>query len=83
MPEKKLKFNITSYAAFQNVIMSIMEELYISLTPNKEHKKVLPDVPVVGFWNERSLKNYLVRAKLSKLEDGGRCEPIGKKLPGL
>ena len=40
MPEKKLKFNITSYTAFQNVIMSIMEELYISLTPNKEHKKV-------------------------------------------
>ena len=30
--EKKLKFNITSWAVFQNVIMSIMEELHILLT---------------------------------------------------
>ena len=32
-----------------------MEELHILLTPNKEHKKVFPDVPVVGFWNGKSL----------------------------
>ena len=48
MSEKKLTFNIAYYAAFQNV-RSIMEELYIFLTPNKEHKKLFPDVPVVGF----------------------------------
>ena len=76
--EKKLKFNITSCAVFQNVIMSIMEELHILLTPNKEHKKVFPDVPVVGFWNDKSRKDYLIRAKLSKLEESGRCEPILK-----
>ena len=56
-----------------------MEELHILLTPNKEHKKVFPDVPVVGFWNGKSLKDYLVRAKLSKFEKSGRCEPCGKK----
>ena len=27
----------------------------------------------------RALKDYLVRAKLSKLEESGRCEPCGKK----
>ena len=56
-----------------------MEELHISLTPNKEHKKVFPDVPVVGFRNGKSLKDYLVRAKLPKLDESGRCEPCGKK----
>ena len=50
MSEKKPTFNITYYPAFQNV-RSIMEELHILLTPNKEHKKVFPDVPVVGFRN--------------------------------
>ena len=78
MTEKKLTFNMTCYPAFQNV-RSIMEQLHILLTPNKEHKKVFPDVPVAGFRNGKSLKDYLVRAKLSKLEESGRCEPCGKK----
>ena len=56
-----------------------MEKLHILLTPNKEHKKVFPDVPVVGFRNGKSLKDYLVRAKLPKLGVSGRCEPCGKK----
>ena len=79
MAEKKLTFNITYYPAFQNV-RSIMEELHILLTPNKEHKKVFPDVPIVGFRNGQSLQDYLVRAKLFKLEENGRCEHVGKKL---
>ena len=57
-----------------------MEELHILLTPKKEHKKLFPDVPVVGFWNGKSLQDYLVRAKLSKLKERGSCEPLGKKL---
>ena len=56
-----------------------MEELHILLTPNRKHKKVFPDVPVVGFWNGKSLEDYLVRAKLPKLGESGRCEPCGKK----
>ena len=56
-----------------------MEELHILLTPNKEHKKVFPDVSVVGFRSGKSLKGYLVRAKLSELEESGRYEPCGKK----
>ena len=45
MSEQKLTFNITYYPAFQNV-RAIMEELHILLTPNKEHKKVFPNVSV-------------------------------------
>ena len=82
MSEKKLTFNITYYPAFQNV-RSIMEELHILLTPNKQHKKVFPDVPVVGFRNGKSLNDYLVRAKLFKLEESRKCEPCEKNLLGL
>ena len=78
MSERKLTFNITYYLAFRNV-RSTMEELDILLTPNEEHK-VFPDVPAVGFWNGKSLKDYLVRTKLSKLDESGRCEPCEKKL---
>ena len=50
--ERKLTFNITYYPAFRNV-RSIMEELHILLTPNKEHNKVFPDVlVVVSEWQE-------------------------------
>ena len=56
-----------------------MEELHILLTPNKEHKKLFPNVPVIGLWNGKSLKDFLVRGTLSKLSEGGRCEPCGKK----
>ena len=79
MSERKLIFNITYYPDFRNV-RSIMEQLHILSTPNKEHKKVFPDVPVVGFQNGKSLKDYLVRAKLPKLDESGRCEPCGKKI---
>ena len=50
--QKVINFQILS--AFQHVRRT-MEELHILLTPNKEHKKVFPDVPVVGFWNGKSL----------------------------
>ena len=61
MSEKKLTFNITYYPAFQNV-RNIIEKLHMLFTPNKEHKKAFPDVPLVGFRNGKSLKNYLVTA---------------------
>ena len=76
--EEKLTFNITYDPALQNV-RSIMEELHIILTPNKEHKKAFLHVPAVGFQNSKSLKDYLVGAKLYKFEESGRCDPCGKK----
>ena len=78
MSEQKLTFHITYYPAFQNV-RAIMEELHILLIPNKEHKKVFPHVPVIGFWNGKSLKDFLVRATIPKLNRSGRCEPYGEK----
>ena len=82
LSERKLTFNITYYPVYRNV-RSIMEELHILLTSNEEHKKVFPDVAVVGFRNSKSLKDYLVRAKLPKLDESGRCEHVEKNLLGL
>ena len=36
-------------------------------------------MPVVGFRNGKSLKDYLVRAKLPKLDESGRYELCGIK----
>ena len=76
--EPKLTFNITYYPVFQN-IRNTLQELHLLLVPDKKHKKVLPDVPVVGFRNGKCLKDYLVRAALPKANETGRCEPCGKK----
>ena len=76
--QPRLTFNITYYPVFQN-IKNILKELHLLLAPDKEHKKVFPNVPVVGFRDGKSLKDYLVRAALSKFNESGRCEPFGKK----
>ena len=60
--QDKLTFNITYYPAFQNV-RNILPDSHILLTPDKEHKKVFQEIPIVGFRNGKSLKDYLVRAK--------------------
>ena len=76
--EQKLILYIIYYPAFQRV-RAIAEELHILLTPNKEHKKVFPNVPNIGFRNGKSLKDFLVRAILTILNESGRCQPCGKK----
>ena len=63
MAEKNLTFNITYYPDFQNV-RSIIQELHILSTPNKEHKRLFPNAPVIGIWNGKTLKDYLVKRRL-------------------
>ena len=76
--QDKLTFNITYYPVFQNV-RNILQELHILLTPDKEHKKVFQEIPIVGFRNGKSLKDHLVRAKLPNVEITGRSESCGKR----
>ena len=58
---------------------NILQELDLLLPSDKEHKKVFPNVPIVGFRNGKSLKDYLVRPVLPKTNETGRCDPCGKK----
>ena len=79
MSEQNITFKITYCPAFQNV-RAIMEELYILLTPNKEHKKLLTNVPVIRFRIGKVLKDYIVRVTLDILNEIGRREPYAKKI---
>ena len=63
--EQTLTFNITYYPVFKD-IRNILQELHFLLAPDKEHKRVFPNVPVVGFCIGKSLKDNLVRAALPK-----------------
>ena len=68
-----MAFNITYYPVFENV-RNILQELFIPLTPDKEHKKVFQGIPVIVFHNGKSLKDHLVKAKLPNVEITGRSE---------
>ena len=69
--EPRLTFNITYYPVFQN-IRNILQELHLLLAPDKEHKKVSPDVPAVGFRNSKSLKTFTTEAcgEVFKIQSG-------------
>ena len=75
--ESELTFNIAYYPVFQNV-RSIMQELQILLAPIKERKNIFTEDPIVGFRNGKSLKDYLVRAAMSKMDNAEGSEPCGK-----
>ena len=48
------------------------------LALDKEHKKVFPEVPIVGFRNDKKHKDYLARAALPQMDNAGGSEPCGK-----
>ena len=47
--------------------------------PYKEHQKVFPKFPIVGFHNGKSLKHHLVRASPPALNQNLGNEPCGKR----
>ena len=49
------------------------------LTPDVAHKAVFTNVPIIGFKNDRSLTDHLVRAVLTKVDAEGRSKPCGGK----
>ena len=53
------------------------------LAPNKEHKKVFPNVLAVGFQNGKNLKDYLVRAHYPFLIRAKDVNHVEKNLFGL
>ena len=63
-----LTFNITYHPAFAK-IKNILNNIHLLLTPDAEHRKVFSTVPIVGFKKGKSLKEFLVRAKVAPLLD--------------
>ena len=44
-----------------------LKELLVILACDKDHKKVFPEVPVIGFKNSKNLNSHLVRAALADI----------------
>ena len=64
--QNKITFNITYHPVFQDV-RKILEELHVILASDDGHKKVFPDVPMIGFKINKNLKVHLVRSQLPDL----------------
>ena len=51
------------------------------LASDDGHKKVFPDVPMIGFKVNKNLKAHLVRSQLPDLDEVGRSKLYGGKRP--
>ena len=78
--DSKLTFNVTYYPVFR-YLKSHLKELHVILACDEDHKKVFPEVPIIGFKNNKNLKSHLVRAALPDINEVGKCEPCGGKRP--
>lgn len=79
--QEVLTVNITYHPAYAK-LKNILNDIHLLLTPNKEHQKVFPRPPIVGFRRGKSLKDYLVRAKVPEIkpvECGSSCRCNGKR----
>ena len=63
--DQKLTLNITYHPAYAK-LKETLHHIHLLLAPNEEHRKVFPLPPIVGFKRGKSLKDFLVRAKLPK-----------------
>ena len=76
----KLVFNFTYHPA-SSKLKHILSNISLLLIPDAQHRKVFPEVPIVGFKKGKSLKDLLVRAKVpvEKETDGKSCGCQGKR----
>ena len=76
--EDLLVLNITYHPAFSK-LKNIVSNIHLLLTPDKEHQKVFQNLPILGFKKGKSLKDFLVRAKVPPLRiQKGSCAPCKK-----
>ena len=76
--KNKLVSNITYYAIFAK-LRNVLSKILLLQIPEREHRKVFENVPIIGFTKGKSLKDILVRAKVPPLKtDEGFCGPCSK-----
>ena len=51
----------------------------MTLASDDGHKKVFPEVPVIGFKINKNLKAHLARSQLPVLDEVSRSKPCGEK----
>ena len=70
-------FNITYHPVLLK-LKNVLSEIHLLLTPDREHRKVFENIPIVGFRRARSLKDILVRVKVAPIEKKkGSCRSCG------
>ena len=76
--------NVTYHPSFSN-LKHFLRDIHLLLTPDKEHEKVFSTVPIVGFKKGKSLKDFLVRAKVPPIEKpkGRMCSMWRKTMSGV
>ena len=59
--DSKLTFNVEYSPVFRH-LKSQLKEFHVILARDEDHKTVFPEVPIIGFKNNKNLKSHLVRA---------------------
>ena len=62
-------------------VRKILEEVHVILASDDVHKKVFPDVPMIGFKIYKSFKVHLVTSQSPDLYEVDRSIPCGGKKP--
>ena len=55
--------------------------MHVILAPNGKHKEVFLDVLLIGFKNDKILRDHLVRSQLPDIEETGMSKSCGTKRP--
>ena len=73
-------YNVIYYPVFR-YLKSQLKELHVILVCDEDHKKVLSELPITGFKNNKNIKSHLVRAALPHINEVGKYKPCGGKIP--
>ena len=66
--DSRLKFNVTYYPVFRH-LKNQLKELLVILACDEHHKKVFPEVPIIGFKSSMNFKSHLMRAVLPDVSE--------------
>ena len=69
----QVTFNFTYYAVFKDV-RKILKDLHLFLTPDRAHKRIFSEVPIIGFKSAKNFKDHLVKAVLPPLDRQDRSK---------
>ena len=73
-------YNVIYCPVFRH-LKSQLKGLHVILACDEDHKKVLSEVPIVDFKNNKNLKSCFVRAALPHINEVGKQKPCGGKIP--
>ena len=77
--QNKITFNIKYHPVFRDV-RKILEELHFILASDDGHKKVFPDVPIIGFKiKKKQLKGTLGNITITRLACGRLVQAVWRK----